>query len=183
MGNNPLAIEKGSGNKKLVELEKENKDLKEKIVLLENKNKDLEKQIKDKNLKLAEMEKLSGLKISSNDSVNAKRILELVDKLCEMEKELKELKEIKSIIPFDISPGEKLMSVIFVSVDKKIHHPIICKNSDDFVNVEKILYNKFPEYQKSENSFTVKNNKINRFFSMDENKIVDGDIITLKKNS
>lgn len=183
MGNNPLDIEKGNGNKKVEDLLKENKDLKEKIVLLENKNKELEKQIKEKDLKIEEIKKMSGLKLSPDNSINAKRILDLVDKIDEMEKELKELKEIKSIIPFDISPGEKLLSIIFVSVDKKINYPIICKNTDDFINVEKTLYNKFPEYQKSENSFTVKNNKINRFFSMDENKIVDGDIITLKKNS
>ena len=190
--NTPLNIQKAGGNNKVAELEKQNKELKQKIAELErqlneekNKNKDLERQIKEKNLKLEEAKKLSGPKVSSskNDNPNEKRVLELVDKLCEQEKEIKELKQIKSIIPFNILPGEKLMSVIFISVDQKIHYSLICKTNDDFTRVEKALYNKFPEYLKTENTFTIRNNKVNRFQRMDENKIGDGDIIMLRKSS
>ena len=50
-------------------------------------------------------------------------ILELVKELREKEKEIKSL---KSAFPFEIKQGEKLMSVIFISTDQKIHHSFIC---------------------------------------------------------
>ena len=103
-------------------------------------------------------------------------ILELVRELREKEKEIKIL---KSALPFEIKQGEKLMSIIFISVDQKIHHSFICKNTDIFTNLEKSLYDVFPEYGESENYFLLNGGKINKYKSLEYNKIKDSDIITL----
>ena len=105
-----------------------------------------------------------------------KEILELVKELREKEKEIKSL---KSAFPFEIKQGEKLMSVIFISADQKIHHSFICKNTDIFTNLEKSLYDVFPEYGESENYFLLNGGKINKYKSLEYNKIKDSDIITL----
>ena len=97
------------------------------------------------------------------------------------ENEIKDLKQIKSCIPFDIFPGEILMSVIFISFDEKVHISIICKKTDDFARLEKIVYDKYPEYLDSQNYFMVDGKKINRFKNLEENNINDNDIIILKQ--
>ena len=73
------------------------------------------------------------------------------------------------------------MTVIFISVDQKIHYSLICKNTDDFIRLEKKLYDEYPEYKESENYFMVHGTKVNKYKNLEENKIVDNDIITLKK--
>ena len=75
--------------------------------------------------------------------------------------------------------GENLIPVIFQSLDSKIHCAFICKNTDRFNIVENMLYNKYPEYLESENYFTVNGIKINRFKTMEQNKIKYSDIILL----
>ena len=102
-------------------------------------------------------------------------ILELVKELREKEKEIKSL---KSSFPFEIKQGEKLMNVIFISAD---HHSFICKNTDIFTNLEKSLYDIFPEYAESENYFLLSGSKINKYKSLEYNNIKDSDIITLNK--
>ena len=90
-----------------------------------------------------------------------------------------EIKNIKSMIQFDLKPGEKLISVIFVSVDQKIHYSLICKNTDIFSNVENALYKQFPEYKETENYFLINGVKVNKYKTLTENKIINSSIITL----
>ena len=105
-------------------------------------------------------------------------VLELVKDLREKEKEIKNL---KSSLPFEIKQGEKLMSIIFVSVDQKIHHSFICKNTDIFINLEKSLYDIYPKFGECENYFLLNGNKINKYKSLESNNIKDSDIITLNQ--
>ena len=100
-----------------------------------------------------------------------------------MEKiKLKENKinEIKSTIPIEIKLNEKIISVIFSSFDQNIYHSIICKNTDNFKEIEKKFYEKYPEYRNTKNYFIVNGKEIDKTKNLDENKIKNSDIITIK---
>ncbi len=73
------------------------------------------------------------------------------------------------------------MTVIFISSDQKIHYSFICKNIDKFNKIENLLYDKYPEYEQSENFFTVNGNKIIKSQTIEQNKIKNSDIILLNK--
>ena len=70
-----------------------------------------------------------------------------------------------------INPGEKILSVQFVSNDQKITYSIKCKNTTTFVRVEEKLYEVYPEYKETENYFIHNENAIKRFKSIEENNI------------
>ena len=99
--------------------------------------------------------------------------------LKELKEKSKELKEIKSIIPFNLEPGEKLMCVVIVTEDQQLQFPVICKNTDIFTRLEQIIYDAHPEYSETENFFLLGGNKINKYKSLDYNKIKNNDIISM----
>ena len=72
------------------------------------------------------------------------------------------IKVISTNVPKEIGAGEKLMNAIFISTDKKIHHSIICKNTDSFNKIEQALYKEFPEYKGSEIVLLVDNRKVKK---------------------
>ena len=80
-----------------------------------------------------------------------------------------------------INPGEKILSVQFVSNDQKITYSIKCKNTTKFVRVEEKLYEVYPEYKETENYFIHNGNAIKRFKSIEENNIKSGIPIILNK--
>ena len=75
------------------------------------------------------------------------------------------------------------MSIIFISQNEDIHYSIICKNTDFFSGLEKLLYEKYPEYLENEsiNDFFVNGRIINKNRTLEENGIVNNSIITLKQ--
>ena len=73
-----------------------------------------------------------------------------------------------------INPGEKILSVQFVSTEQKISYSIKCKNTTTFVRVEEKLYEVYPEYKETENYFYHNGNAIKRFKSIEENNIKSG---------
>ena len=100
-----------------------------------------------------------------------------------MEKiKLKENKinEIKSTIPIEIKINEKIISIIFNSFDEDIYYSIICKNTDNFGQIEKKFYDKYPQYRNTKNYFIVNGKEIDKTKNLDENKIKNSDIITIK---
>ena len=90
------------------------------------------------------------------------------------------INDIKLNIPIEIKSEEKMMSVIFISIDEGIHYSIICKNTDIFSNIEKKFYDKYPQYKNIQNEFIINGNKVDRFKNIDDNKIKNSDIITFK---
>ena len=86
---------------------------------------------------------------------------------------------LKSSLPFDIKEGEKLMCLIIFSPDSRIHFPIICKNTHRFNELENLIYEKWPEYKESDNYFLCNGAIINRFKTLTENRIEDGQIIMM----
>ena len=101
----------------------------------------------------------------------------------ELNKEIDKLKEKLSRYPFELSKGEKLISVIFTSSDQNMFYSIICKNTQKFTELEEKLYNDYPEYSKSNNYFIINGNRVNKNKSLDENKIRNSDIIILTQNN
>ena len=176
-------------NKNITDLENElnnekirNEKLCKEIISLKNiiNNKDF--LINDQTDKIDDLRK----SIQNFDNVkytNKDKLLELMEKLEAKEEQLKkvenELNQTKLRNPFDLKEGERLMTVIFVSGDQKIHHSFICKNTDKFNKLENMLYEIYPNYIDSENYFIVNGEKINKYKSLDFNNIKDSDVITL----
>ena len=74
------------------------------------------------------------------------KILQYVEQLMEKEKEIK---EIKSRYPFELSEGEKMICVSFISLNEDIHYSIICnitwpfRECLDWKGFVKLLENKY----------------------------------------
>ena len=96
----------------------------------------------------------------------------------EREKEIKELKTKLSRFPFELNEGEKLISVIFKSIDQRMYS-VICKNTDKFFIIESKLYEYNKEYSENEINFIANGNKINKYKSLEENNIHNNDIIII----
>ena len=134
------------------------------INILKNENKELLEKIKEFNEKLNQQ----SLKISElNENIKYK------DKL------IKEYELKISNFPFEITSGEKIMSIVFISFDESIVFPILCKNTDIFSFVEKKFYEKYSEYKNLDNYFLLNGKRIDKNISLDENKINNNDIITI----
>ena len=90
-----------------------------------------------------------------------------------------QINQIKSVLPFQLENNETLLPIIFVTMDSKVHYSLICKDTEIFSQVEYRLYKKYPEYNESENYFTVNGIKVNRFKSLKDNSIRYSDIVIM----
>ena len=164
--------------------DKKIKELEAKIVALENKNIELTKEngiLKEKVNKLTfELSKLTNskknLKINQNDDKDLYKKYIILNEKCE------ELNKQLNRYPIKLKENEKLISVIFTSVDQNIHYSIVCKNTNTINNLEAELYSKFPEYSETENYFLCKGARIRKFKAFDHYHIDNGDIIILNRN-
>lgn len=108
---------------------------------------------------------------------NKCRLKDLRDDLYKKDKEISELNL------YILSPiKEKLMTITINSFDEKIHLSTTCHKNDYFSNIEKLLYEKYPEYKDKNNSFYLKGKMIDNNKNLEKNNIKDNDIILLKKN-
>jgi len=148
------------------ELNEVNKKLEELKKIIDEKEKKINEE--KKNIK-----KLKELILNNTSNINT--IKELMNKT-----KLNIINDIKLNIPLQIKSEEKMMSIIFISIDEDIHYSIICKNTDIFSNIEKIFYDKYPEYKNTQSEFFINGNKVDRFKNIDDNKIKNSDIITFK---
>ena len=78
---------------------------------------------------------------------------------------------------------EDFIPVIFQSQDKKKTYSIICRKNDKFIDVEKSLYERFPEIEENENyefSYTINGRKIKRKTkTLNEHNINYSDIVII----
>ena len=158
------------------ELEKENKNLKDEINNLNKKNSELQKEIND--LKMKNSNLLYKLNYANNNisqNNQNKSVYNINDELIFLMKKL-EMKEneIKSL-----EEGNDLLPIIFIFVEQKIYYSIICKKTDKFCLIENKLYDIYPQYLESENTFYVNGNKINRFKTISDNNIKYSDIVSV----
>ena len=157
-------------NNKLIEKEKE-------IQLLKSNEKDYNNKIQqyiNEIQKLRNDNNLINNSIPNNDSKD--KIISLMEELQFKENEIKQL---KAKFPFELNEGEKLMVIIFSSIEEDIYYPIICKNTDKFNAIEYMLYDAHPQYLERENYFTIRGEKINKSKTIEKNNIKYGDIIIL----
>ena len=119
----------------------------------------------------------NNLKNNLNNNLNN---ISYKDKINELFEEIRMKDKIISNYPIQLSEGEKLLSVIFISSDQKVHYSVICKNTDKFSKIENMLYDEYPEYSECENHFLVNGKKVNKYKTLEYNKIKNNDIIMLK---
>ena len=159
--------------KKINELEKDIKNEKDKNKLLEQNINSLKEELNEEIKKRKDLEKNIEMK---NNNIN-----DLNNIILEKEKKINILEKKLSRFPFELNEEEKLMSVIFTTMNEKFHYSIICKNTDIFNTIENKLYDAFPEYSETENYFLFKGNKINKVKTLEYNKIKNNDLIILKQ--
>ena len=159
----------------LLNIEKNtNKSLNKTILDLKKDIIQKEKNINDEKSKVEKLEEK--IILFKKTKPNNEKIIQLLEENKNKEKEINEL---KSKLPFDISKDEKLMTIIIMSSDQKMHYSFICKNTDKFNRIEGLLYDIYPEYKEVENYFLANGNKVNKFKTLEENRIKNSDIITL----
>jgi len=159
-----------------------NKTLNDQITKLKN-DFTAEKNNKNKLIEINEQLNKEIKKLYDTQNSLKEKVYSNTDKdIIQLYKTIDELKEKLSRYPFELSKGEKLISVIFFSSDESMLHSIICKNTEKFIKLEEKLYNDFPEYSEFDNLFMVNGNRVNKFKTLDENKIQNSDIIILSKN-
>ena len=112
-------------------------------------------------------------------SIKDKKISESDKQIKEKDKIIKKYESKISQFPFELSFGEKIMSIIIMSSDENIVFPILCKNTDIFSYVENKFYEKYPEYKNFDNYFILNGKRINKNRNLDENKIKNNDIIII----
>jgi len=164
--------------------------IKTEIFEYKNMNNEINKQIDNLEKKLNEIEnnfknfmneqkksinklKIIYNRISYND---IKKMKELLEEYKFNQKKLDELK----LNCEKFLKSEKIISVIFISLDENLHYSVICNNKDKFSKVESLLYDKYPNYKNINNIFTNNGNEINKSKNLDENNIKNNDIIILK---
>ena len=146
--------------------------LKEEYNRIKNENNELKEEINKLKMK-------SNYLNNNNNIINDNKDEIIIKLLKKLEIKENEIKQIKQEMPYELKNGEKLMPIIFISVDQKIHYAFICKNTDKFNSIENLLYEVYPEYQESENYFTVNGKRIIKSKTMEQNNIQPSSIIML----
>ena len=162
-----------------ISLEKQNEEYKDKINNLEKYVKELQSIIKEKDILINEVKgknedlnkKIKELEMQLNNAPNKNDFIEMEN----------EIKLFKSYYKF--LEDEKLIKINFISVSQDINYSIITKNTDNFSNLEVLLYKQYPKYLDSENYFIVNGNRINRNRTIKQNNIKNNDVITLLVNT
>ena len=147
--------------------------------LLRNENKNL--QTKNSRLEISSNNKIEELnnQLNLSMSIKDKKISESDIQIKERDKIIKKYESKISQFPFELSFGEKIISIVIMSSDENIIFPILCKNTDIFNFVEKKFYEKYPEYKDLDNYFILNGKRIRKNKSLDENKIKNNDIIII----
>ena len=69
---------------------------------------------------------------------------------------------------------DQILALNFISMDQKLHFAVPCTKKDLFVDIEKKIYEKYPEYRETNNNFLVQGKKILKFKTIEENKLESG---------
>ena len=100
----------------------------------------------------------------------------IIKKDTEIEQLKKNVKQPEKIDPSD------LIVVNFISNNQSLFFAIATNKKETFASVEEKLYQQYPEYRKTNNSFLFSGRIILRFQTIEENKIVNGLPVTLIVN-
>ena len=72
-----------------------------------------------------------------------------------------------------------VMCVNFISGDQQVNYAVPCLKQNIFAEVEEKLYQQYPEYRETNNNFIANGNLVLRFKTIGENKIGNGNPVTL----
>ena len=147
-------------------LKRDVENYKNSINKLTSQNDNLSDQLK----KIGENNKLNSFGNEKDEIISLMKKIEIKDN---------QINQIKSILPFDLKPGETLLPIIFLTGDQKVHYSLICKDSEKFSEVEGRLYEIFPDHFEVENYFMCNGIKINRFKTLKQNQLKYSDIVMM----
>ena len=74
---------------------------------------------------------------------------------------------------------DDIISLQFISMDGTLHYSVICEKNETFAEAEEKLYQKYPNYRETNNYFLYGGRNILRFKTIENNKIISGEPITL----
>ena len=162
--------------------DKEINDLKNEIINLKKIN-------EEQNTKIINLQ--NQLNNANNININSTNLIKSLQNIIKIkEQELIVLrgelhKNINNLIDF-IEDKKKLdkeqnqlTSVNFISTDQNINCSISCSENEVFALIEDRLYDKYPEYRKTNNYFIFQGKQILRFKTIAQNKIKIGLPVTL----
>ena len=118
------------------------------------------------------------MKIHSTQN-NQDEIVRLYIKIEGLTEKIDELNEKLKRYPFSLEEGEKIMTIVFTSVNQKINYSMICKNTDTINKLEEKLYEEYPKLSETNYYFICNGTMLNKFEKLEELKIKSGDIIVL----
>ena len=147
---------------------KENKELKEKLLGAYKKIEEQKQEIEDLKYKMT---------ITKSEGMN--QINKLMSIIENKDKQIMELKAKKNKLSNNITDMSNIKAINIISVDGKVHYPMACRGNQPFSEIEAKLYERYPEYKETFNNFLCNGNVIKRYKTIDENKIRDGNTITI----
>ena len=145
--------------------------------VLSNENANLKQQISQLQFQLTSQNNFQNMNNIQNNSFD--KFINLIN---EKENKIRDLEEKIKRYPFVLEKNEKIMSIIFSSVNQKVNYSMVCKNTDTIHKLEEKLYEEYPNLSEGENYFLCKGIVLNKFQSFEKNHIKNGDIILLNQN-
>ena len=73
----------------------------------------------------------------------------------------------------------EIMVVNFISTAGKVHYAVPCSKKNLFVEIEEKLYQQYPEYRETNNSFLANGTVVLKFKTIEENNIGTGFPVTM----
>ena len=102
-------------------------------------------------------------------------------KLNEEKKKNENFELLKSVYIFSSEKKPNFIRIEFLSMSQDIiNFQMSVKKTEVFSNVEKILYEYYPQYKETNNYFLCNGNKIDKNKTLEENKIEEGTKINLE---
>ena len=148
--------------------------------VLSNENNILKQQISQLQFQLNQRNNVQSINNNNNRNNSVDSVVKLIR---EKEAIINDLNEKLKRYPFVLEKNEKIMSIIFSSINKKINYSLVCKNTDTIHKIEEQLYMVYPNLSEVENYFLCNGQLINKFQTFEVNNIKNGDTIFINNNS
>ena len=74
---------------------------------------------------------------------------------------------------------KEIVVVNFISMDQNVHYAIAALKNNTFAEIEEKLYQQYPKYRDTNNSFIANGTEVLRFKTIEQNKIGNGLPVTL----
>ena len=148
---------------------------------MSNENANLKQQISQLQYQLNSQNNFQSINNISNIQNNSNDLF--INLINEKENIIQDLKEKIQRYPFILEKNEKIMSIIFSSVNPKVNYSMVCKNTDTINKLEEKLHEKHRNLSERENHFLRKGRFSDKFQSFEQNHINNGDIILLNQNN